>query len=110
MNITNNKKKACFLCGETDKNLTKEHIFPKWLLKKYNLYDKKIKILLNETTISYRNLTIPCCLDCNGKYLSIIEDKMKKFSKKIEIKFKKRKKRLYFYGEQKYFMIYFIKN
>ncbi|MBM0837752.1 hypothetical protein [Staphylococcus epidermidis] len=82
MNITNNKKKACFLCGETDKNLTKEHIFPKWLLKKYNLYDKKIKILLNETTISYRNLTIPCCLDCNGKYLSIIEDKMKKILQK----------------------------
>lgn len=78
MNISNEEEKQCFLCGETVMNSTKEHIFPKWLLRKYNLYNQRVKILMNDTTIQYKNLTIPCCLKCNGEHLSILEGKMKK--------------------------------
>ena len=58
----------CFLCGEilTDENSTEEHIYPKWLQNKFDLWDKQL-ILLNGTGINYRNLKIPCCKRCNNK-------------------------------------------
>jgi len=50
----------CFLCGIRlgEKN-TEEHIFPKWLQHKFELWDQKL-ILTNKSKIPYRNLTIPC--------------------------------------------------
>lgn len=34
----------CFLCGEilTDENSTEEHIYPKWLQNKFDLWDKQL--------------------------------------------------------------------
>lgn len=63
----------CFLCGEdvSFKN-TLEHVFPKWLQKEFDLWNKQI-ILLNGTTIPYKSLTIPCCEKCNNEHLSKIE-------------------------------------
>jgi len=66
----------CFLCGEKLKHSkSKEHVFPKWLLKKYKLFNEKLE-LLNQTKISYNNLKIPCCSDCNNNYLSQMEKKI----------------------------------
>lgn len=67
----------CFLCGEIldDENNSKEHVFPKWLQDKYNLWDQEI-YLLNGTAINYRQLTIPCCRECNNNYLSPLENKI----------------------------------
>ncbi|MBC7878287.1 MAG: hypothetical protein H7Y59_14045 [Anaerolineales bacterium] len=67
----------CFLCGKLLQESTnsKEHVFPKWLLRRYNLWDKTIT-LLNGTSISYRYLTIPCCSKCNNEYLSRLESKI----------------------------------
>lgn len=65
----------CFLCKEP-KDVTLEHVFPKWLQKKFNLWDKTI-VLLNGSKIQYRNVVIPCCSKCNGIYLSKIEDKVR---------------------------------
>ena len=64
----------CFLCGEilTDENSTEEHIYPKWLQNKFDLWDKQL-ILLNGTGINYRNLKIPCCKRCNNKMSEAIE-------------------------------------
>lgn len=64
----------CFLCGKplTD-DRSNEHIFPKWILNKYNLWDTEI-VLLNRTTIPYRNLTVPCCQSCNTEFLSPVEN------------------------------------
>lgn len=69
---------CCFLCGDdlNDDNRTKEHVIPKWLQRRFNLWDQKI-VLLNQTTISYRQLTIPCCSECNNDYLQPLEDKIK---------------------------------
>ncbi len=64
----------CFLCLTplTPENLTREHIFPKWLLNRHDLWDKSMT-LMNGTLIKYRQLTIPCCLECNGTHLSQME-------------------------------------
>lgn len=67
----------CFLCGKLLQESTnsKEHVFPKWLLHRYNLWDKTIT-LLNGTSIPYRYLTIPCCSTCNNEHLSRLESKI----------------------------------
>lgn len=64
----------CFLCGELlhEKNYTVEHIFPKWLQNKFDLWNKEL-VLLNGTKIKYRNLTIPCCKECNNTMSKYIE-------------------------------------
>lgn len=68
---------VCFMCATTlnDDNRTKEHVIPKWIQEKYNLWDKTLA-LLNGTRIKYRQLTVPCCKKCNSKY-SVLEEKVK---------------------------------
>ena len=59
-------RSTCFLCSAPlrAKNRSDEHVFPKWLLQRFNLWDLKLS-LLNGTDISYKQLTIPCCKTCN---------------------------------------------
>lgn len=68
----------CFLCGkeieEEEKSL--EHIFPKWIQKKFDLWNKRLT-LTNGTSIEYRQLTIPCCKECNSVHLSQVENVIK---------------------------------
>ncbi len=70
--FTNDK---CFLCGIdlTTENRTDEHIFPKWLQNKFNLWSKQINLLAEGRRIQYKSLTIPCCEQCNGTHLSQLE-------------------------------------
>lgn len=63
---------CCFLCGARTAPITQEHVFPKWLQKRYNLWDQRIG-LLNNTNIQYRDLRIPCCSTCNNEELSRLE-------------------------------------
>jgi hypothetical protein len=67
----------CFLCGQTFpfRELTREHVFPKWLLRKFSLWDRQL-VLLNQTSIAYRNLTIPACENCNSVVLAKIENEI----------------------------------
>ncbi|MBX9721248.1 MAG: hypothetical protein K2X81_07630, partial [Candidatus Obscuribacterales bacterium] len=64
----------CFLCGiqlvECD-NATKEHVIPRWLQTRFNLWNQTLQ-LLNGTSIPYKSLTIPACHQCNNR-LSRIE-------------------------------------
>lgn len=64
----------CFLCGIllNMQNRTEEHVFPRWLQKRYNLSNERLT-LQNGTSIPYRQLTIPCCQTCNRDYLSPLE-------------------------------------
>lgn len=64
----------CFLCGAklSAENRTKEHVYPKWLQKKFNLANQSM-VLLNSTKIKYHNLTVPCCRLCNEKMSKEIE-------------------------------------
>ena len=67
---------ACFLCGEhMDGDNSAEHVFPKWLLNRYDLWNQKID-LLNGSLMPYRQLTIPCCAQCNNEHLSRIENQI----------------------------------
>ncbi len=70
-------KNECFLCccKLNKENSTYEHVIPKWLQKKYKLWDQILR-LKNNTTFFYRNLTIPCCFTCNNKVLKPLEDKI----------------------------------
>ena len=79
----------CFLCGHMlgDRKST-EHVFPKWIQRKYNLHNQKIS-LLNRTEIPYRKLTIPCCTSCNTIYLSKVENTFKQYYEKGLIEFTK---------------------
>ncbi len=63
---------CCFLCGKQGGKITQEHVFPKWLQRRFELWNQKID-LLNETYIQYRNLRIPCCSICNNEDLSRLE-------------------------------------
>jgi hypothetical protein len=65
---------TCFLCGSACEIKTAEHIFPKWLQHKYDLWNKRLTVT-NDTTIPYRNLTVPCCEKCNNEDLSRVEEK-----------------------------------
>ncbi len=73
-----NFNSMCFLCGTslTKNNKSKEHIFPKWLLAKFNLWDLKIS-LLNKTNFTYRNAIVPCCKICNNEHLSELENEIR---------------------------------
>lgn len=65
---------VCFLCGTKMPvdAYTVEHVIPKWLQRKFALWDVRVH-LLNGTQIPYRDLVIPCCSDCNNIHLSKIE-------------------------------------
>ncbi len=67
-------RSVCFLCGVriTHRNRSEEHVVPKWVLRRFNLWDASIT-LLNGHRLPYRRLTIPCCRTCNSVHLARIE-------------------------------------
>lgn len=71
-------RSACFLCGVriTKRNSSDEHVLPKWVLNRFDLWDTKLR-LLNGTFLPYRRMTIPCCKTCNGTHLSRIEEQVR---------------------------------
>jgi hypothetical protein len=72
------QKDTCFLCardlGVADR--TEEHVIPRWLQDDFNLWDKHL-VLLNGTSIPYRQVTIPCCFECNNRLLAPLENRVR---------------------------------
>ena len=71
----------CFICGE-NKNTKKfnyEHVFPKWILRDFNLYDKKMT-LPNRKYINYSQYTVTSCKDCNTRLGEIMEKRLSKLN------------------------------
>ena len=68
---------TCFLCSAPlrSKNRSDEHVFPKWLQNRFNLWNQRLD-LINQTSIPYKQLTIPCCKTCNNEHLSKLENTM----------------------------------
>lgn len=58
---------ACFVCGASprDKSFNDEHIIPRWVLRRFGLFDKQIT-LPNGERRHYRGYRVPCCVDCNS--------------------------------------------
>lgn len=65
----------CFLCKSPAAEITEEHVFPQWLQRDYSLRDQFI-LLKNGTKFKYKNLTVPCCRECNSVHLSAIENEI----------------------------------
>ena len=65
---------TCFLCGSKlgGTNRTVEHVVPGWAQDRFKLWNQEL-VLLNGTTIPYRQLTIPCCSSCNNVHLAPLE-------------------------------------
>ncbi|WP_298106329.1 hypothetical protein [Bradyrhizobium sp.] len=58
---------CCFVCGAKphEKPFNNEHVFPEWLLRHLDLFDKSIT-LINGATVRYDRYTVPCCVECNS--------------------------------------------
>lgn len=69
--MTNND--TCFVC--TDPAETVEHVIPKWLQHRFNLWDEMLTIP-NGTDIPYRMLTIPMCHVCNSEIFAPLEKRI----------------------------------
>ena len=74
LNLRSFAPDTCFLCASSlnEVEASSEHIFPRWLQKRFDLWNQEL-VLLNRTTIPYRQLTVPCCADCNKYRLQPIE-------------------------------------
>jgi hypothetical protein len=72
----NFSNRNCFLTGET---LTSEEekiqVFPAWLMTRYQLEDKVIK-LLDESYIGYKDLKVPCATAVNAQYIEPLESEI----------------------------------
>ena len=68
------RSNQCFLCGRRldSPGSTAEHVFPKWLLKRYGIWDDDV-IMLHGRRKPYRKVRIPCCANCNNRTLSRLE-------------------------------------
>jgi len=62
------KKTRCLICCEPldSKVVNREHVLPKWILRKYDLYDKEVSLPHEYHGRRYGRHTIPCCKDCNS--------------------------------------------
>lgn len=67
---------SCFICGvlreSGDKKFNDEHIIPKWLLRRFNLFNEKIRLPNNEL-VKYSSRTLPCCVECNNDLAKVYE-------------------------------------
>ena len=64
---------TCFICGR--KAETVEHVIPKWLQHRYNLWDEHL-LLPNKTSIPYRNVLVPSCAKCNNEVYGSLENRV----------------------------------
>lgn len=63
----------CVFC-KTQKNLTKEHVLPKWLFQ--NKTNIGFEIKTNQQSISYLKSVVPACNNCNNSILAEVEKKI----------------------------------
>lgn len=68
----------CFMCGASpeDTEFNDEHIIPKWVLRKFDLYKDKIT-LPNNAQILYERYVVPCCKNCNSFLGETLETEIK---------------------------------
>ncbi|MCC7050738.1 MAG: hypothetical protein IT239_03025 [Bacteroidia bacterium] len=80
-------EKTCFLTGEDLSKTNEEetiNVFPLWLMERYNLYDKKFKMLDGTTAIYHKDLKLPCSLLVKEAYYKLDEEIKSAFTKGYE--------------------------
>ena len=65
---------CCFVCGvsPSQAEFNDEHILPQWILRKFDLFGKRIG-LPNDSHFRYGSYTIPCCEACNSQMARTFE-------------------------------------
>ncbi len=75
---------SCFICGvrreSGDKKFNDEHVIPQWLLRRFSLYNEKIRLPNNEL-VRYASQTLPCCEECNAELARTYETPLSKILK-----------------------------
>lgn len=58
---------ACFVCGvfPGEAKFNGEHIVPRWVLRRFGLFDKEITLPSGERR-KYGGYQVPCCVECNS--------------------------------------------
>lgn len=66
---------ACFVCGAwpDEKPFNDEHIIPKWVLRRFGLFDREITLSTGERR-RYSGYRTPCCEECNSCLGKLIEE------------------------------------
>ena len=77
--ISDYGKECCIICG-TDKNITKEHLLPKWVFE--NDVKKSFFISPEDTLYSYRLSYLPCCKTCNSSVIGNFEHHIREILKR----------------------------
>lgn len=77
--ISDYGESCCIICG-TDKNITKEHLLPKWVFE--NDIKKSFFISPEDTLYSYRLCYLPCCKTCNSNVLGNFEHHIREILKR----------------------------
>lgn len=76
------KKEICIFCASA-KNLTKEHVLPKWT------FEKNTELFfitdINGREQTYNKTTIPACADCNNNVLASIESYIISLFKSVDL-------------------------
>lgn len=82
--LTSNKiTPSCIFCG-TEKNLTKEHVLPKWVFESNATHFFITDI--NQLSKAYIKATLPACLNCNSILLNSIEQYIQKTLLRVDLK------------------------
>lgn len=70
---------ACFICGASpnERRFNDEHIVPRWILRRFKLFDKEIT-LPNGERRKYGGYRVPCCESCNDLLGRKIEEPVSK--------------------------------
>lgn len=76
----------CFFCRNyfEKKSISREHVFAKWFLRKFGLWDQKIT-MVNNTQTAYNRIQVPACEDCNNIFGSALENRVKKILSCLDI-------------------------
>lgn len=69
-------KKICISCDAKMKKPTKEHFWPKWLIRHTNMTKHKIHWMSGGVKVYPLTATIPLCLSCNSEFGSKLEKPM----------------------------------
>ncbi|WP_181306655.1 hypothetical protein [Rufibacter sp. XAAS-G3-1] len=67
----------CFLCGTTISADQQTPVFPAWLMEEYGFAHEPLR-LLDQSVVTYQDLKIPCCHQCQTQHLQPLEEKVQK--------------------------------
>jgi hypothetical protein len=82
-NLNGRRQSFCMFCG-TKKNLTKEHVLPRWTFEKCT--KRNFITSINGLKQTYNTTTIPACTNCNGILLNSLEKYLIKILSETDLK------------------------